>query len=431
MLFGQKIVRYLHPLRWPAAACALLATFLLAVWLRQVNFSSEFLLYSYLQIVGSLLSFTYAANALVRFRGTHDRLTLILAFGFVLAGVVETCAIFGFYAHLTGGAEESIVPVSWMVGRTLLGVLLLTALVVERRVPHSRDPAREMAIAFIVVGVVAYLTSAAYLSAPMEPAIHASARLARPWDLFPALLFLVAAIGFGRRPTISRSSFDLALCAALWMNVACHIVATQSSQVFDAPFTVAQILKVASYAVVLGGTLLDNARVFEQVRRMAVSDSLTGLGNYRTLLNMLEGEIQRSQRTGRPFALLLMDLDGLKQINDRHGHLVGSRAICRLGNVLRLHSRAIDTPARYGGDEFALVLPEAGAEAADSVGRRICERLLADGEMPAISVSVGASLFPRDGQSIEELLDAADRALYRMKRRSSRAMSLTRVAACL
>jgi diguanylate cyclase (GGDEF)-like protein len=431
VVLGRKLGRYLHPLRWPAAACALVATFLLAVWLRHISFSSEFVLYSYLQIVGSLLSFTYAANALVRFRGTHDRLTLMLAFGFVLAGLIETFAVFGFYAHLAGGTAQGSVPMSWMVGRTLLGVLLLTALVVERRVPHSRDPAREIAIAFIVVGVVAYLTSAAYLSAPTEPAIHASARLARPWDLFPALLFLVAAIGFGRRRSICRSSFDIALCAALWMNVACHIVATQSSQVFDAPFTVAQVLKVASYAVVLGGTLLDNAQLFDHIRRMAISDSLTGLANYRTLLNVLECEIQRSQRTGRTFALLLTDLDGLKQINDRYGHLVGSRAICRLGNVLRTHSRAIDTAARYGGDEFALVLPEAGVEAAESVGRRICERLVADGETPCITVSVGASLFPRDGQSVDELLDAADRALYKMKRRTSRSMSLARVAACL
>jgi diguanylate cyclase (GGDEF)-like protein len=431
VLFGKKVGHCLHSLRWPIAAFALVATFVLAAWLRQISFSSEFVLYSYLQIVGTLLSFTYAANALVRFRGTHDRLTLILAFGFVLAGLIETFAIFGFYGQLVAGLEQARVPMSWMIGRTLLGVLLLVALVVERRVPHSRDPAREMAIAFIVVGVVAYLTSAAYLGAPMEPAIHASARLARPWDLFPALLFLVAAIGFGRRPRIARTAFDRALCAALWMNVACHLVATQSSHVFDAPFTLAQVLKVTSYAVVLGGTLLENARLFEQVRRMAISDSLTGLGNYRTLLTMLEGEIQRSQRTGRSFALLLMDLDGLKQINDRYGHLVGSRAICRLGNVLRIHSRAIDTAARYGGDEFALVLPEAGAAAAESVGQRICDRLAADGETPNITVSVGASVFPQDGQTIEELLDAADRALYKMKHRGSRTLSLARIAACL
>jgi len=94
------------------------------------------------------------------------------------------------------------------------------------------------------------------------------------------------------------------------MNVACHLVATQSERLLDAPFTVAQLLKVTSYAVVLGGALLDNARLFDQVRKLAVTDPLTGLSNYRTLINVMESELQRSRRTGRSFAILLLDLDG-------------------------------------------------------------------------------------------------------------------------
>jgi diguanylate cyclase (GGDEF)-like protein len=340
-------------------------------------------------------------------------------------------ALFGIHGQLVPGLEQSRVPLAWMVGRTLLAVLVISALVVEREVPHSREPAREMAVAFVVVGVVAYLTSAAYLGAPIAPGIYPDALLARPWDLFPAALFLIAAIGFGRRPRFARSTFDGALCAALWLNVACHIAATQSVHNFDAPFTLAQGLKVASYALMLGGTLVDNAQLFEQVRRLAVSDSLTGLGNYRMLLGMLQAEIQRSQRTGRSFALLLLDLDGLKQVNDRYGHLVGSRALCRLADVLRVSCRAMDTAARYGGDEFALVLREAGAETASRVGRRICDRLATDLEEPHISVSVGAAVFPQDGRTLEELLDSADRALYGMKRRGNRVFDLARIAACL
>ena len=110
---------------------------------------------------------------------------------------------------------------------------------------------------------------------------------------------------------------------------------------------------IVSYVVVLGGTLLDNAQLFDQVSHLAASDSLTGLANHRHLLEVLETEIQRSRRTGRSFAVLLFDLDGLKKINDRYGHLTGSRAIKRMGSALRDSSRAIDTPARYGGDEFA------------------------------------------------------------------------------
>src|ERR1700676_3457477 len=145
----------------------------------------------------------------------------------------------------------------------------------------------------------------------------------------------------------------------------------------------------------------------------------------------METEIQRSRRSGRPFAVLLLDLDGLKAVNDRYGHLVGSRAICRLANVLRIHSRAMDTAARYGGDEFAVVLPEAGEEAATSVSRRICERLSKDGEFPHVTVSVGAAVFPRDGETIETLFNTADKALYGMKRRPDGIRALARIAACL
>ena len=419
-------------LRWTFGAAGGVALLAFTAWLRQLPFLSEPILYSYLQIVGSLLCFTYAANAMVRFRGTHDRRTLILAFGFVLSGLIETVATFNFYDILaSGAATQARVPLAWMVSRTLLALVLIAALVVERRIPNSREPGREIAIALVVVVVVAYLTSAAYLGAPSDPGMHPSASLSRPADLLPAFLFAIAAIAFGRRQRRGSSPVDWIFCAALWMNVACHLVATQSERLLDAPFTLAQFLKVSSYAMVLGGTLLDNARLFDQVRHLAVTDPLTGLSNYRTLINVMETEIQRSRRTGRQFGILLLDLDGLKSINDRHGHLVGSRAICRLANVLRVHSRAMDTAARYGGDEFAVVLPEAGEEAAASVSQRIRERLANDGEIPHVTVSVGAAVFPQDGETIDALFNAADRVLYGMKGRSDGIHTLARIAACL
>jgi len=159
----------------------------------------------------------------------------------------------------------------------------------------------------------------------------------------------------------------------------------------------------------------ERKRAEEKIQRLATTDPLTGVANYRKLIDVLAAEIRRSGRTGRPFAVLLLDLDGLKKINDAHGHLVGSRALWRLANVLLAQCRTIDTAARYGGDEFAVVLPETGAEPARQVARRISERLANDGEEPSLSVSVGLAVYPQDGEMIESLLGAADRALYAAK----------------
>lgn len=153
----------------------------------------------------------------------------------------------------------------------------------------------------------------------------------------------------------------------------------------------------------------------EHLRNQAASDGLTGLANYRQLVDVLASEIMRSKRTGREFTLLFLDLDGLKQINDRYGHQMGNQALCRLASVLRLTCRDIDTAARYGGDEFALVLPETGAGPAMLVAQRICERFAADSEEPKLSVSIGIASYPEDAETIGPLLYAADKALYSMK----------------
>jgi diguanylate cyclase (GGDEF)-like protein len=157
-------------------------------------------------------------------------------------------------------------------------------------------------------------------------------------------------------------------------------------------------------------------RVRDELEEQAATDPLTGLANYRRLVDVIDAEIERSQRTRRSFALILFDLDGLKKINDTQGHLVGSAALCRLANILGLHARAIDTAARYGGDEFALLLPETDGEGARYVAGRIAERMMHDGEPPPISASFGIGVFPMDGETLNGVFRTADAALYMMKR---------------
>jgi len=166
---------------------------------------------------------------------------------------------------------------------------------------------------------------------------------------------------------------------------------------------------------ILAAEVAERRTVEERLRQLARTDPLTGLANYRRLTDVLEAEIRRTGRSRRSFAVLFFDLDGLKEVNDRHGHLVGSRALIRMAEAIQRSCRALDTAARYGGDEFAVVLPEASEEAAHQVVRRICDRLAADGQRPSITASVGVALYPRDGRTKEALLGAADRLLYQAK----------------
>jgi diguanylate cyclase (GGDEF)-like protein len=172
---------------------------------------------------------------------------------------------------------------------------------------------------------------------------------------------------------------------------------------------------VVIMTLVLAAEVAERKDSMEQIRQMALSDPLTGLANYRRLVEVLDSEITRYGRTGRPFSVLVLDLDGLKKINDLHGHIVGSQALCRLADVLRARCRATDVAARYGGDEFVVVLPESEDEGAQNAAWRIQEHVANNREEPRISVSVGAAVYPRDGETISELLSAADRVLYERK----------------
>jgi diguanylate cyclase (GGDEF)-like protein len=170
-------------------------------------------------------------------------------------------------------------------------------------------------------------------------------------------------------------------------------------------------------SLVLSALVAEYRQVETQLSHQAITDPLTGLWNYRKFIDVLDGEIKRAERTERPFAMLFLDVDNLKIINDRLGHIAGNQALCRVANALRGSCRSIDTVARFGGDEFAMILPEAEEKAAHIVADRIANRLVHDHDGPRITVSVGIAVYPTDGDRKESLVSAADRILYKAKNR--------------
>jgi diguanylate cyclase (GGDEF)-like protein len=170
-----------------------------------------------------------------------------------------------------------------------------------------------------------------------------------------------------------------------------------------------------------GAIALDNALRVQRAEALSVTDDLTQLYNSRYLSQVLRRETKRASRSGRPLSLLFIDLDGFKGINDTHGHLYGSRALVEAAGLIRLSARETDVVARFGGDEFALILPDTGSEGAAAVGERIRERINAhrflqgDGLSIHLTVSVGVATLPDVAASTEGLIQAADEAMYFVK----------------
>jgi diguanylate cyclase (GGDEF)-like protein len=180
-------------------------------------------------------------------------------------------------------------------------------------------------------------------------------------------------------------------------------------------------INVLNMLVDQAAVAIENARLYKLVSEQALTDSLTELPNRRAFDQRLEEEIRRSRRYDHKFVLLMLDIDGFKRVNDSFWHPYGDRVLHQIGQVLQERVRDTDFAARYGGDEFAFILPETPIEAAETVTAKLQAAILEhefgwpEGEGIPIAVSVGAAVFPTNGENAESLLCAADAALYRGK----------------
>jgi diguanylate cyclase (GGDEF)-like protein len=166
---------------------------------------------------------------------------------------------------------------------------------------------------------------------------------------------------------------------------------------------------------------LENARHVKRIHELTITDDCTSLYNARHMSFILETEIYRSQRYNYEFSIVFIDLDHFKQVNDTHGHLVGSRLLAEIGNSLKAHCRLIDFAFRYGGDEFVLLLPQTSKENAMNVARRLHKLiremvwLQPEGLNITLTPSLGLASYPVDSRTKEGLLHLADEAMYLVK----------------
>jgi diguanylate cyclase (GGDEF)-like protein len=169
---------------------------------------------------------------------------------------------------------------------------------------------------------------------------------------------------------------------------------------------------------------IQNVRAVERIQELTITDDCTGLYNSRHLFSVTESELERSRRFNLPFSLIFIDLDHFKRVNDLHGHLTGSRLLAEIARTIKHNVRGIDSAFRYGGDEFIVLLPQTGKDAALEVTQRLLHSLhetkylLSEGLELRMLASFGIASYPEDGSTIQEIIGAADEMMYLVKNSS-------------
>ena len=222
---------------------------------------------------------------------------------------------------------------------------------------------------------------------------------------------------------LAHIDVDETRAAALWRSVARHRRELTNQLGRDVGQRVALLDYIVNVEPQLAEPQIIDRPALEAMETRAVMDGVSGLHNRAHFETALAWETERSMRYGRPASLLLLDLDGFKAVNDSHGHRVGDQVLQAVGALILRHVRAADIPCRYGGDEFAVILPDTPPQVAAGVAERICEdinvwfaRNDVAGSRVTMAASCGVASLPLPERAIGGLFEVADRALYEAKR---------------
>jgi diguanylate cyclase (GGDEF)-like protein len=321
----------------------------------------------------------------------YDRVVRVASWGYLLSTVVVVYA-----TGLWPDAEDPLLLVA-----AIGGVFILVA--------HDVLPARllagsrfviEAVVAITLISIIVAITGGA--ASPFfyaYPLVSAGAALViRPLAATALAAAAIAGYGIAVAAAAGGAALDTAGLALVVVNLTALVLLTYVAMV----------------------VAREQRRTREAAVRLSTIDALTGLANRGYILAAIEREIDRATRYRHGFCVLMADLDGLKELNDTHGHRVGDRALAAVAGVIRENVRRIDTPARLGGDEFVVLLPETDREGArvvaDKIRQGVAALAIADHGAPIrLGVSIGLGEWA-PGRSLDEIMAAADDAMYEVKR---------------
>lgn len=239
-----------------------------------------------------------------------------------------------------------------------------------------------------------------------ETALLDDLRKSRGAEFFPDVLY-----------AITHECFPPTVAEGLWEEVLRHKFEMSKALQRNVGVAVAALDFLSNLKGELKSPTLIGESHVADIARLALRDGLTRLFNHTTCLDKIAVEMRLHRRYGRPASLMMVDVDGFKEINDRHGHQAGDRALAALGAIIERTTRASDICCRYGGEEFAVILPSTGIEEAGLLAERLrveAERGMPDGR--ALTVSIGVASCGEDTDTAQSLVEKADAALYRAKK---------------